>query len=225
MRYLISVLMINLFVLGCVSNGHLNNQADVIPEKMVSTYELALQGDAAAQEKIGEMYHYGEGVPRDFDKAFYWYNLAAHQGYASSQDYLGLFYASGLGARADCKEATNWLKYAYFNGYKGSKRNLVWMLATCEDDSVRDGKLALELAKEDIAEHGATIGRLDNLAAALAETGDFEKAENIQRKLVIVLEKNNQPERLLVFKKRLELYINKMPWRGVSHEDPTDYTK
>ncbi len=52
-----------------------------------------------------------------------------------------------------------------------------WILATAEDDALRDGKRAVELAQFAIGRLGrADADRLDTLAAALAETGDFAGA-------------------------------------------------
>ncbi len=38
---------------------------------------LADQGDATAQNSLGNMYFFGRGVPQDYDKAIRWYRLAA----------------------------------------------------------------------------------------------------------------------------------------------------
>ena len=40
---------------------------------------VARQGDADAEYAIGYMYYNGEGVPRDFDLALYWFHRAALQ--------------------------------------------------------------------------------------------------------------------------------------------------
>ena len=52
--------------------------------------ERAMQGDATAQQRIGEMYHYGTGVPKDPIKGYAWLNLAAALGKgALGEDRLG----------------------------------------------------------------------------------------------------------------------------------------
>lgn len=60
---------------------------------------------------------------------------------------------------------------------------LAWLLATCPDDSIRNGKRSLELA-----EHAASFRfirwrmSLSTIAAAYAELGDFEKAIEFETK-------------------------------------------
>ena len=50
---------------------------------------MAEQGDAVAQNKLGNLYDSHEhGVRADDAKAFYWYLKAAEQGYARAQHYL-----------------------------------------------------------------------------------------------------------------------------------------
>jgi tetratricopeptide (TPR) repeat protein len=71
---------------------------------------------------------------------------------------------------------------------QAAARELAWALATCPDDSVRDGEQSLVLAE---ALDGQTQSRdpriLDVLAAAQAESGDFRAAvESINRAILIV---------------------------------------
>jgi tetratricopeptide (TPR) repeat protein len=58
--------------------------------------------------------------------------------------------------------------------------NLSWLLSTCPDASVRDGKRALELALRMALtlrkNHGSTWMYWDTVAAAYAESGDFDLA-------------------------------------------------
>ena len=49
---------------------------------------LAEKGDAQAQWKLGFNYEAGIGVPRDFQKALYWYRLSAAQGNTWAQNSL-----------------------------------------------------------------------------------------------------------------------------------------
>ncbi|MBX9624874.1 MAG: hypothetical protein K2X82_13800 [Gemmataceae bacterium] len=59
----------------------------------------------------------------------------------------------------------------------GALNNLAWLLATCPDPKLRDGKRAVELAARVVAaSDGKVAGHVDTLAAAHAEAGDFAEA-------------------------------------------------
>ncbi len=89
---------------------------------------------------------------------------------------------------------------------------LAWTLATSPDEKLRDKKLALEYALKvcELTENKNGM-YLDTLAAAYAESGDFEKAVEFQKKAV---EAANFPiTDKEEAEKRLELYKNKKPYR------------
>ncbi len=97
--------------------------------------------------------------------------------------------------------------------HAGILNNLAWVLATSPKDDVRDGKRALEYALESsklTSYKEAHI--LSTLAAAYAESGDFEKAREWSSKAVeIGSEEDN--EQLDQLKKELEGYKANKPWR------------
>ena len=81
---------------------------------------LAKQGYANAQNKLGDMYDFGDGVREDEDEAVKWYRLAAEQGYANAQSNLGFMYFGGRGVREDYALAHMWFSIAIANGYARS---------------------------------------------------------------------------------------------------------
>jgi hypothetical protein len=60
---------------------------------------------------------------------------------------------------------------------------LAWLLATCPDAAIRDGKRALSIAKQ-VVEQDPSSGNLDTLAAAYSETESFNDAVRVQQQAV-----------------------------------------
>ena len=76
-----------------------------------------------------------------------------------------------------------------------AQNNLAWLLATCPEASLRDGKRAMELAWQAEQLSGGNHPEiLDTLAAAYAEAGRFgEAVETAKRALNLPATKNNKP--------------------------------
>ncbi|GHV06701.1 hypothetical protein FACS189416_7410 [Bacteroidia bacterium] len=55
-------------------------------EELIAAAE---SGNAAAQNKLGSMYYYGEGVPTDYHEAVRWYRKSAEQGNDEAQNNMG----------------------------------------------------------------------------------------------------------------------------------------
>ena len=86
-----------------------------------------------------------------------------------------------------------------------------WILATAPDDTVRDGRLAVELATRACEltnfENAAYV---DTLAAAYAEAGEFETAVEWQQQAIDV---NFDPNNDVGMAQRLLLYRAESPYR------------
>jgi tetratricopeptide (TPR) repeat protein len=95
--------------------------------------------------------------------------------------------------------------------------NLAWLLATCPDNSLRDGAKAVELAKQAGVLAGTESPQLwDTLAAAYAEAGRFgEAVETAKRALNLPITQNDQPLAEAI-QSRLKLYEAHTPY----HEKP-----
>ena len=185
----------------------------------------AENGYAPAQLFMGAIYHYGEDRPRNFKMAFNWYKKAAIQGDSSAADNLGAFYLDGLGVEKNCQLAIEWFETAAEWGYPTSSSNLVWTLATCPDAQYRDGHKAVRLALSIIKNtRNPDAPHFDNLAAAYAETGNFEDAIKTQENAIELLQaENDDPVRLLKYHFRLENYKNEKPTRGATSSGPQLY--
>ena len=98
---------------------------------------LAEQGDADAQFNLGIMYANGEGVPKDYAKAAYWFLKAAEQGIAEAQNNLGTMYQYGEGVPKDYVQAYVWMSIAATQGNANAQKG--------------KGTLKKEMTREQIA--------------------------------------------------------------------------
>jgi hypothetical protein len=105
------------------------------PAEMISAVDLqqlmrlGAQGNASAQNQLGQMYANGRGVPQDLTTARKWYEKAAAQGHAWAQNQLGQLSADGLGVQQDYKKARYWWEQAAAQGVSQAQYNLAQLYA------------------------------------------------------------------------------------------------
>ncbi len=88
--------------------------------------------------------------------------------------------------------------------------NLAWVLATSPDDKVRDASRSIELATQACEQSGYSKSHiLSTLAAAYAESGDFETAIKWSQKAVDM----EDPEHAEQLSHELTSYQENRPWR------------
>ncbi len=186
----------------------------------------ALQGLGRFEDAVE---HYQEAVRLNPDDA------EAHYNWANALQLLGRFeeaverYQEAVRIQPEFANAHNNLGKAFENlarfdkattEYKGALRlesgnisalnNLAWLLATCFDDTVRDGPQAVRLAEQAARRTGyinPTI--LATLSAAHAEAGNFEQAVAWQAKAIDMA----RGEQKNVLSQRLEMYKQGKPYR------------
>mgnify|MGYP006083038957 CR=1 FL=1 len=88
---------------------------------------LAEMGHADAQFSIGIMHNHGQGVPKSFEVAVTWFQLAAEQGHAEAQFSLGVSYAYGEGVIQNAQTAVKWYTLAAEQGHASSQYGLALM--------------------------------------------------------------------------------------------------
>lgn len=93
--------------------------------------------------------------------------------------------------------------------------SLARLLATAPVDAVRDGELALRLALA-VYEVKKLPETAETLAMAYAETGNFDKAIEVQRQLITEAEKTGDERRVEPLRERLLSYLRQEPWRAAS---------
>jgi tetratricopeptide (TPR) repeat protein len=84
-----------------------------------------------------------------------------------------------------------------------------WLLATCPEEKIRDGKRAVELAKQAVSLMKNHPGYLDTLAAAYAEIGNFDEAVRVQEQAL----QDATFRKDTTARDRLDLYKKKQPYR------------
>jgi tetratricopeptide (TPR) repeat protein len=93
-----------------------------------------------------------------------------------------------------------------------SYTGLAWLLATCPDAHVRDGKRAVELATRACRQSGwKDANDLENLAAGYAECGQFDQAVKWQTKAIAVGTNLEDPDEA---DRRLDLYKAGKPYHS-----------
>ena len=85
---------------------------------------LAERGNAEAQDKVANMFFFGNGVTQNYNEAARLYGLAAAAGYLPAQGMLGDMYDLGLGVPQDTLEAIRRYQIAAGGGHSLSQRTL-----------------------------------------------------------------------------------------------------
>jgi TPR repeat protein len=97
---------------------------------------LAKQGDAKAQFRLGCLYAFGQGVPKDYAFALRLYRLAAEQGDVDAQNNLGGMYAEGMGVPADPVQAYMWFELAAEKGQEMARRNRAFIARSMSQEQI-----------------------------------------------------------------------------------------
>ncbi len=122
-------LIVNLLLLTIPAFGNFQAGEDAYLRQDYETalkfwQPLAKQGNPEAQNMLGYMYRYGQGVPQDFEQARSWYRRAADQGFARAQNNLGMLYRQGLGVKQNYQIAFQWFHRAAEQGNGGAQNHL-----------------------------------------------------------------------------------------------------
>jgi hypothetical protein len=162
-------------------------------------------------EHYAQRSHYRYGK-KDYDKAIEDIDEAMRlkpglTSLTASRAFFRAKKADYAGAAKDYQEILN------ENGNQlGTLNNLAWLLCTCPDDDVRDGRRAVTLAEKavELTERKNST-YLDTLAAAYAEARRFDDAVRVQQEALtdrrMVLEDGNAANA------RLELYRQRKTYR------------
>ncbi|MGA2258918.1 MAG: tetratricopeptide repeat protein [Thermoguttaceae bacterium] len=99
--------------------------------------------------------------------------------------------------------------------------DLAWILATLPDDSLRNGKEAVQLAQQAVKlSGGKQPSLLDTLAAAYAEAGRFQDAVRTAREALQQATEQGNQRLAESLRKRLKFYEEGKPWRDAPPTGP-----
>jgi tetratricopeptide (TPR) repeat protein len=95
--------------------------------------------------------------------------------------------------------------------------NLAWLLSTCPDGTFRDGKRAVDLATRACTLTGRKSPEcVDTLAAAFAESGNFQAAVAAEREAIGLFSRGQPSE--MEYRMRLESYQASKPYRKLANQ-------
>jgi tetratricopeptide (TPR) repeat protein len=96
------------------------------------------------------------------------------------------------------------------------KHTLARLLATCPEDSIRDGDRALQLAEE-VINTELTVDHAQTMAMALAAVGRYEEAASLQMQIIDQASRLRDPQLNTRLRRNLDLYRAQQPvlapWR------------
>jgi tetratricopeptide (TPR) repeat protein len=102
------------------------------------------------------------------------------------------------------------------DAYKQALNDCAWLHATCPDAHFRNGRLAVQQATSACS---LTLYKeasaLDTLAAAYAETGDFDAATGWEQKALAINETPAEGMRLM--RQHMTSFERRLPWRDTPH--------
>ena len=98
------------------------------PQNVSELASLAKKGDVEAEFKLGRAYLKGDGMERDYNRAFELLSKAAENGHHGAEDFLASMYERGLGVTQDYTKAVSWYRKAAEGGVRYSQYNLAVLL-------------------------------------------------------------------------------------------------
>ena len=127
-------------------------------------FEDAGPDHAKALYWLGRLYHYGLGVNRDDEKAFYYFSKSADLKHPPAMNMLGLAYENGWGCDKDIQKAIEWFTAGADAGNTSAMFNLGfgYYNGSLTDSGKSDHDKALEWYRK--AVDAGHIGAINNLA-------------------------------------------------------------
>jgi Flp pilus assembly protein TadD len=154
-------------------------------------------GDAGSL--IEAVAHFREALRCDSNNSRMHFNLAVALAKQGDTGEAIAHYAAALNAHEPTTDAAN---------------NLAWLLATSRRAEFRNGAQAVEIASRVVQMTNAEDPELlDTLAAALAESGNFDEASRVDQQAAQLALSRGSLDQAAVIQSRLKLYVAGKPYR------------
>ncbi len=127
--------------------AHMPDQRQ-IPEELITLFEAAKKGDAAAQERVGRLYLDGPERARDERKAYFWTRRAALSGDPNAQYTLGRMYESGRGAPRNRVGAFVWYQIALRSGNESARASFERLKQELSSDEMTEAEQQLNRLRQ-----------------------------------------------------------------------------
>jgi TPR repeat protein len=222
-----------------------NNNAEVSPLLRAWVTELAKHGDPYAQLFLGTIFSDFKKPSQDVEQSRLWYGKAASAGVAEAQyrlalthsndnvarsiellvqaaqqdhaaanGLLGDYYLAGDRVPRNLQTAIRYQERAIAAGSIQARNKLAWILATTTASEFRDGKRAVALIRPLALLYG-NWEYLDTLAAAFAESKNFDQAIFIQERALEEATRGDAVEAAIVveMRQRLQAFQQRLPIR------------
>ena len=137
---------------SAAKNGAIPAKKLTAEENFAKWKKAAEAGNAEAQQKLGNAYGDGKGVPEDDAQAVTWWRKAAGQGNVKAQTNLGSAYYIGEGVPKDAVSAVAWWRKAAEQGEVAAWFNL-GLAYDNDDGKLRDAATAMKWYRK-AADHG-----------------------------------------------------------------------
>lgn len=183
--------------------------------------KMTSQGDALAEAYLAIVYYLNlNPSPRTVNQT--WLMEKAYdrnQGAVSVYDLARVYY-NGFDTPTNITKAKQLLLDYAQQEFPDSANDIAWMFATLKNTDFVEPEVPLKLAKSvvDDPEYSDNYAYVDTLAAAYANSGDFEQAVEVQKRAVELLEQATLPEEEALelkdsFQERLNKYLSQEPER------------
>ena len=143
-------------------------------------------GNPSAENRVGEMYEFGQGVKRDEAEAFSWYQKSAAQDYVAAWHNLGRAYNFGVGTEQDYVTAEQW----YQKAAKAGDADAMFFLGTLyatehgQDTRASSDLLAYAWLSNAAAKGNSTAATIKSRLQLKLSEAELTQADTLAKELI-----------------------------------------